>query len=63
MSLENILSKEKLPNGKVRVTFDAHDGHRVYEYSGAAAKLVMKGHDPSGIAGRHIETKKHAKRL
>jgi hypothetical protein len=57
MSKKNIISKEKVRD-KVHVTFDAHDGVRVYEYRGAAARAINKGRDPGGMAGKLISHKK-----
>lgn len=57
MSKANILSKQEIGD-KVRVTFDAHDGHRVYEYSGAAAKAIKKGRDPGDMTGKLVEHRK-----
>jgi hypothetical protein len=58
MSKANILKTEKLPGGKVRLTFDAADGKRTYEYSGRSARAVNRGTDPSGLSGRLVEHKK-----
>jgi hypothetical protein len=59
MSKKNILSQEKMPNGKVRLTFDSADGHRVYEYSGSSARAVLRGTDPSGLVSKLVEHKKN----
>ena len=61
MSRKNILSKEKLPNGRVRVTFDAHDGERIYEYTGMSARALNRGGDPGQLRGKLIEHKKDSK--
>jgi hypothetical protein len=58
MSKANILNKETLPNGAVRVTFDAADGHRVYEYRGSSARALKLGRDPANLAGKLVEHKK-----
>lgn len=58
MSKKNILSKDKIDNNTVRVTFDNPDGHRVYEFKGASMRAVMRGKDPAGLSGgRLIEHK------
>jgi hypothetical protein len=54
MSKKNILSKERLPNGKVQVIFENEDGNRTYEYSGAAARAVMLNRDPGTMKGKLI---------
>ena len=58
MSKANILSKETLPNGKILVTFDAHDGHRTYEYVGSSARALKRGSDPGQLSGKLVEHKK-----
>ena len=56
MSKKNIVDKTKKENGAVHVTFQNDDGHRVYEYRGAAARSIMRGKDPQGLTGgRMIE--------
>lgn len=62
MSKTNILSKTQPSKGVVHVTFRAHDGERTYEYSGAAARGVLKGRDPGAQSGgklvKHIKKEK-----
>lgn len=58
MSKANILSKETLPNGKIRIVFDAHDGHRTYEFSGSSARALKRGSDPGQLSGKLVEHKK-----
>ena len=59
MSRKNITKTEHLPGGKVRLTFETHDGHRTYEYGGSSARAVKRGTDPSGLSGgRLVEHKK-----
>jgi hypothetical protein len=59
MSKKNILSKEKVDNNTVRVTFENADGQRVYEYKGSSARAVLRGKDPQGLTGgRLIEHKR-----
>jgi len=59
MSKKNILSQEKLPGGRLRVTFAAADGNRVYEFGPKNAKEFLKGTEPSGLRARLTHTKKH----
>jgi hypothetical protein len=58
MSKKNILETNKLPNGRVQVTFDAADGKRVYEYGPIAAKQIAKGRDPVDFTGRLVKHEK-----
>jgi len=59
MSKKNILSKDKIDNNTVRVTFENPDGHRVYEYRGAAMRGIMRGKDPAAFSsGRLVEFRK-----
>ena len=58
MSKANITNIEKLPGGKVRLTFKTNSGHMTYEYSGSSARAVNRGTDPSGLSGRLVEHKK-----
>jgi hypothetical protein len=59
MSKKNILSKEKVDNNTVHVTFENPDGHRVYEFKGSSMRAIMRGKDPAGLTGgRLIEHKK-----
>jgi hypothetical protein len=58
VSKKNILSTERLPNGRVRVTFDTDSGHMVYEYHGQSARALNKGTDPSQLMGKLVEHKK-----
>lgn len=58
MSKQNITKTEILPNKKVRVTFDAADGERIYEYSGSSARALNKGTDPGQLSGKLVEHKK-----
>jgi hypothetical protein len=60
MSKKNIISKDKIDNNIVRVTFENPDGHRVYEFKGSSMRAVMRGKDPSGLTGgRLVEHKKN----
>ncbi len=54
MSKKNIVSKEKTDNNTVKVTFDAVDGQRVYEYKGASMRAIMRGKDPAGLTGGRL---------
>jgi hypothetical protein len=59
MSKKNILSKDKIDNNTVRVTFENPDGQRVYEYKGSSMRAIMRGRDPQGLTGgRLVEHKK-----
>jgi hypothetical protein len=58
MSKSNILKSEKLPGGRVRITFDAKDGERTYEFGKVNAAAFHKGQDPSELHGRLVEHKK-----
>lgn len=51
MSKKNILETKKMPDGKIRLTFDAHDGERVYEYAGSSARAIKLGRDPGDLSG------------
>jgi hypothetical protein len=58
VSKKNITEKTKTENGAVHVTFQNDDGHRVYEFRGAAARSIMRGKDPAALTGgRMIEFK------
>jgi len=54
MSKKNILSKDKIDNNTVRVKFENDDGHRVYEYKGAAMRSIMRGKDPAALTGGRL---------
>ena len=54
MSKKNILSKEKVDNNTVRVTFENPDGQRVYEYRGSSMRAIMRGKDPAGLTGGRL---------
>jgi len=57
MSKKNILKVEE--EGKlVRVTFDAADGERTYEYSGSSARAFNRGSDPGQLKGKLIAHRK-----
>ncbi len=59
MSKKNIVSKEKIDNNTVRVTFENPDGTRVYEYKGASMRAIQRGKDPASLTGgRLVEHKK-----
>lgn len=59
MSKKNILSKEKIDNNTVHVTFENPDGQRVYEYKGSSMRAIMRGKDPAGLyGGKLIEHRK-----
>lgn len=62
MSKKNIIAREKMPDGKIRLTFDAHDGERVYEYGGSSARALKLGRDPGGLSGgKLVEHRKKEK--
>ena len=54
MSRKNIISKEKIANNVVHVTFENPDGQRRYEFRGAAARSVMRGKDPAALTGGRL---------
>lgn len=54
MSKKNIVSKDKIDNNTVRVTFENPDGHRVYEYKGSAMRAIMRGKDPASLHGGRL---------
>lgn len=58
MSKANIISQEKLPNGKVEVVFDTATGPMKYLYSGSSARALLRGSDPGQLAGKRIEERK-----
>ena len=58
MSKSNILKTEKLPGGRLRLTFDSANGHRTYEYGKVNAAAFHKGQDPGELHGRLVEHKK-----
>jgi hypothetical protein len=58
MSKSNILKTEHLPNGRTRITFDADDGHRIYEFKGSSVKALKRGTDPGQLKGKLVEHKK-----
>jgi hypothetical protein len=59
VSKKNILSKDKIDNNTVRITFDAADGERTYEYKGSSARAINRGKDPASLTGgRLVEHKK-----
>jgi len=51
MSKKNIVGKTKVDNNTVHVKFQNDDGHRVYEYKGAAMRSIMRGKDPAALTG------------
>lgn len=53
MSRKNIVEQVNVGN-KVRVTFDAEDGKRTYEYSGSSARALKRGTDPGNLSGRLV---------
>ena len=56
MSKKNIISKDKIDNNTVRVSFTNLDGVRVYEYKGAAMRSIMRGKDPASLtSGRLVD--------
>ena len=57
MSKKNILKTEQIGT-KVRVTFDADDGERTYEYSGNSARAFNRGSDPGQLKGKLVAHKK-----
>jgi hypothetical protein len=60
MSKKNILSKNKVDNNTVRVTFENPDGKRVYEYKGSSMRAIMRGKDPATLfGGKLVEHKKN----
>jgi hypothetical protein len=54
MSKKNILSKEKIDNNTVRITFENPDGKRVYEYKGSSMRAIMRGKDPASLTGGRL---------
>lgn len=59
MSKKNILSKDKIDNNTVHVTFENPDGTRVYEYKGSSMRAIMRGKDPASLTGgKLVEHKK-----
>ena len=62
MSKKNILSKEKVDNNTVRVTFENADGHRVYEYKGSSMRAIMRGKDPAALTGGRLVEHKNGDR-
>jgi len=59
MSKKNILSKDKVDNNTVRVTFENPDGTRTYEFKGSSMRAIMRGKDPAALTGgRLVEHKK-----
>ena len=59
MSKKNIVSQVKTGNNTVRVTFENTDGHRTYEYKGAAMRGILRGKDPAAFTGgRLVEHRK-----
>jgi hypothetical protein len=61
MSKKNIVAQEKLTNGRVRITFESHDGNRTYEYANSSARAILRGTDPGQLKGKLIEHKKKQK--
>jgi hypothetical protein len=60
MSKKNILSREKIDNNTVRVSFENPDGVRTYEYRGSSMRAIMRGKDPASLTGgRLVEHKKN----
>jgi len=59
LSKKNIISKEKIGNNEVHVTFENPDGFRKYSFKGASMRAIMRGKDPAGLTGgRLVEHKK-----
>jgi hypothetical protein len=59
MSKANITNTEKMPNGKVRLTFETDSGFMTYEYGGNSAKAINRGVDPANlVGGRLVEHRK-----
>jgi hypothetical protein len=56
MSKKNILSKDKIDNNTVHVTFENTDGNRVYEYKGSAMRAIMRGRDPQALTGGRLKS-------
>lgn len=54
MSKKNILSKTKVDNNTVHVTFENPDGQRTYSYRGASMRAIMRGKDPAGLTGGRL---------
>lgn len=54
VSKKNIISKEKISDNVVRVTFENPDGHRVYEFKGASMRAIMRGKDPQSLTGGRL---------
>lgn len=59
MSKANILKQEKLRNGRVRLTFDTHDGRAIYEYKGSSVAALKRGKDPARLAGKLVSLNEH----
>jgi hypothetical protein len=54
MSKKNILSKEKVDNNTVKVSFENPDGIRTYLFKGASMRAIMRGKDPAGLTGGRL---------
>jgi len=54
MSKKNIVSKEKVDNNTVHVTFENPDGQRVYVYRGSSMRAIMRGKDPASLTGGRL---------
>lgn len=54
MSRKNIVSKEKISNNVVHVTFENPDGLRKYEFRGSSMRAIMRGKDPAGLTGGRL---------
>jgi hypothetical protein len=54
MSKKNILSKDKIDNNTVHVTFENEDGTRTYVYKGSAMRSIMRGKDPQALTGGRL---------
>ncbi len=52
MSKKNIISQEKLSNGRVQVVFDTDSGPMKYEFKGSSARALLRGTDPGQLRGQ-----------
>lgn len=56
MSKKNILSKTKVNDNTVHITFENPDGTRLYEYRGSSARAILRGKDPGALTGGKLIT-------
>lgn len=55
MSRSNIVKEEKLPGNRLRLTFQAADGERSYEFGPKTAAKYLKGMDPNQLRGKRVK--------